>query len=440
MRTRSTLDRSRRPRGPRLAVASLLAVAALATGCASPLVGLLPDGGVSAPPSAPVREGPAPGQAADPGCEQPTADGEFERVDPARVDLDAEAVADAILYATAKGAQSVRVYRHDCLVGTSGWDPSTEWSLLPAWSMTKGVVSVVVGRAVALGLMDVDAPIGRYLAGLDEPHAAITVRQLLTQTSGLRFAWANDLNAAATLDSARLVLTRPFEAEPGTTFIYAQTTVTALVSVVEAAVGEDFQAFADREVFRPIGIERREWSWDRDIVGTTQGFAFLSMTPKAFARLGSLLGDGGRWRGTALLDAEYIRQGATGTLANPGYGFLWRTNHGPDGVPGPLEDPDLVSMSAAPEDTFYLSGLFEQNVVMIPSLDLVVVRMGLPDTIFPDPMGMVKGRQPDWDHRFFRTLLAGVTDVELTDPGEWVPPPERPPEGLEPEHLIGIGF
>ena len=422
-----------------LLAAGLACVAVLSSGCVPALVGALPDasGGDGGAGELPPRP---PAQLGAQRCEQPTADGEFERVDPERVDLRADAVAEAIEYATAKGGQSVRVYRHDCLVGTGGWDPLTEASLLPAWSMTKGVVSVVAGRAVTLGLLDVDAPIGRYLDGLDEAHAAITVRHLLTQTSGLRFAWANDLNAAATLDSARRVLTRPFEAEPGTKFIYAQTTVTALVSVVQAAVGEDFQAFADREVFRRIGIERHEWHWERDVVGTTQGFAFLSMTPKGFARIGSLLGDGGRWRGEPLIDPEYIRQGATGTPVNPGYGFLWRTNHGPDGVPGPLQDPELVSMSAAPEDTFYLSGLFEQNVIVVPSLDLVIVRMGLPEQIFGDPMGEVKGRRPDWDHRFFRILLSGVTDVALADPGEWVPPPEGPPEGLELEHLIGIGF
>ncbi|MHB1138928.1 MAG: serine hydrolase domain-containing protein [Microthrixaceae bacterium] len=408
----------------------LCATATLAAGCASPLIGAVPGLRPDGPPAV--------GDAGS--CDQPVSGAEFERVDPDRVDLDADVLAEAVAYGTARGAQSVRVYRHDCLVATSGLDPATESSTLPAWSMTKGVVSMVTGRAVALGHLRVDAPIGTYLSGLDEAHAAITVEQLLTQTSGLRFAWANDLNAAANLDSAARVLTRPFEATPGTTFIYAQTTVTALVAVVEAAVGEDFQSFAQRELFEPIGITRGQWHWDRDTVGRTQGFAFLYMQPTAFARLGSLLLDGGSWRGRRLIDESYVRAGSVGTLANPGYGYLWRTNDGPDGVAGPLEDPDLESMSAAPEDTFWLSGLFEQNVIVVPSLDLVVVRMGLPQELFGDPMGEVKGRRPDWDHRFFRILLTGLRDVELPDPGEWTPPPPGPPQGLEPEHLIGIGF
>jgi len=439
MRTRSTPERPRRGRGPRVLLAATIGIAVLATGCASPLVGLLPDAEPSQPTPGPGGT-PPPAQTSSSKCSQPAPGGDFERVDPTRVDVTADAARDAVAYATARGAQSVRVYRRDCLIATSGLDPFTESSTLPAWSMTKGVVSLVVGRAVTLGHMDVDAPIGTYLDGLDEAHAAITVRQLLTQTSGLRFAWANDLNAAATLDSARLVLTRPFEAEPGTKFIYAQTTITALVAVVEAAVGEDFQAFAARELFEPVGITGEQWHWDRDIVGRTQGFAFLSMWPTAFARLGSLLLADGKWRGQQLIAADYVRAGATGSTVNPGYGFLWRTNQRPATGQVTVEDPMGEVLTSAPADTFWMSGMFNQNVIVIPSLDMVVVRMGLPAGIFGDPYGDVAAQRPDWDHRFFRLLLAGVTDVDVPDPGEWVPDDGPVGVGLEPEHLIGIGF
>lgn len=376
-------------------------------------------------------------------CEQPAGGSEFTDVAPEDVDVDAAAVRDAVAYATARGAQSLRVYRHDCLIGVSGWDALTGAAELSAWSMSKGVVSLAVGRAVTMGLMRVDAPIGTYLAGLDAAHAAITVRELLNQTSGLRFAWANDLNLASTGDSAARTLTRPFEAAPGTTFIYAQTTVTALVSVVEAAVGEDFQSFISRELFEPIGISARQWHWDRDPSGRTQGFAFLYMQPVAFARIGSLLLDEGRWRGRRIIAADFVREGATGSNANPGFGYLWRTNHGPVGSPPASEDPFREVMASAPLDTFWLSGMFNQNVIVIPSLGVVVVRMGLPEELFADPLGDVAGQRPDWDHRFFRLLLGGVSDVAVPNPGEWVPrPPSQPGAigGLGVEHIIGIGF
>lgn len=328
-----------------------------------------------------------------------------------------KAVSDAIIYAAERGAQSVRIYRHDCLIGASANDGSTSWSTMPAWSMTKGVVSVIAGRAFTMGLLDIDASIGDYLPNVADVYKRITVRNLLTQTSGLRFAWVNDLNDAGGFDSVARLFERPFEAEPGTEFIYAQTTITAIVAIVEAAVGEDFQAFANREVFEPIGITGSQWKWDRDGGGRTQGFAFLDMTPKAFARLGSLLLNDGSWNGRQVISPEYVDMGSTGSEVNWNYGFLWRTNHAPT-VAGDDADVD-GGIASATERTFWLSGMFNQNVFVIPELDIVVVRMGLPADVFADPLGEPNGNRPDWDYNFFRVLMAGVTDVQVPDPGPW---------------------
>ncbi len=414
-------------RAGRLGICSgVTAIVLLLTGCGSPVVGVLNN--TAERPS--VVE---PGESFS--CEQPDSDGTFQRVDPSKVDMSADAISQAIAYASERGAQSVRVYRHDCLVGTSWLDETTGWTPLPAWSMTKGVVSIIAGRAVTEGRLDLDAPIGTYLTGLDTEHAAITPRQLLTQTSGLRFAWANDLNDAANFDSAALVLKRPFENRPGTTFLYAQTTVTALISVVEAAVGEDFQTYAAREVFEPIGITGDTWRWARDGGGRTQGFAFLDMTPESFARLGSLLIHNGAWDGRQIISTDYILQGSIGTTANTGYGFLWRTNFGPPGVP---ESDDSVRerVASATDRTYWLSGMFNQNLYMVPELDIVVVRMGLPADVFGDSYGESPGFRPDWDHRFFQFLLGGVTDVDVPDPGPWQKGPEGLPAGIDGDHLI----
>ena len=325
--------------------------------------------------------------------------------------LDPAAVREAVGYSSARGAQSVRVYRHDCLVATSGNDALTGSTPMATWSMTKGVVSMLVGRAVTQGALSVDDPIGLHLDGLGPAHGAITVRQLLTQTSGLRFAWVNDLNAAGTGDSVAATLRRPFEHPPGTRFMYAQTTVTVLVAVVEAAVGEDLQTYAARELFAPIGIPDAHWRWDRDGSGRTQGFAFLDMSPEGFARLGSLLLAEGRWRGSELIGASYIREGRRGTGPNPSYGFLWRTNEGERHPFFGYVDDDWLErrwLPPAPPDAFGLTGLFDQRLVVVPSLGLVVLRMGLPEDLFADPIGQVRGREPSGHHRFVEQLLDGV--------------------------------
>ena len=367
------------------------------------------------------------------GCAMPEGTASFGEAPPSFVGLDGAKLADAIGYATARGAQSVRVYRRGCLVGRSGLDPITEETLLPAWSMTKGVVATVVGRAVALGHLTLDDPIGTHLAGLQPDHAALTVRQFLTQTTGLRMAWANDLWAAGTTDSAADVLGRPFQAEPGTTFLYAQTAVTALVAVVEAAVGEDFQSFARRELFEPLGIGGDQWRWARDGSGRTQGFAFLDMAPTAWVRLGHLLLEEGMWGGVRLIDAGFIREGSHGTDANAGYGFLWRTNDGDwnidSGIPAHTRDEE-PNWPGLPRDAYGYSGLFDQLMIVIPSLDMVILRMGLPSEAFGDPIGESPGIRPSFAWRYNRLLMAAVTDVDVDDPGPWSFEPDETPLDL----------
>ena len=407
---------------------------ALSAACAPPLIGV-PKVGPVTPAQPPTSQPPAV-QLPDAECAQPAAGTEFEQAEPEAVGLVAEALVEAMDYGSARGAQSLRVYRHGCLIARSANDPMADWVPLPAWSMTKGVVALVTGRAITMGHLSLDDPIRRHVAGLDAAHGAITVRQLLTQTSGLRFAWANDLNDAGTGDSAALALRRPFEATPGSQFVYAQTTVTALVSVVEAAVGEDFQAFAARELFRPIGIPDTEWTWQRDSAGRTQGFAFLEMSPRSFGRIGSLMLEQGTWRGRELIAASYFAEGRTGTAANPGYGFLWMTNRGERHIDtGPaLQRRERRWIRSLPADAFGLTGMFDQHVVAVPSLDIVVVRMGLPADLFVDPIGDVDLFRPSWDHRFYRLLMASVTDVDVPDAGDWTKDPDPPP--IEPRYLI----
>ncbi len=418
-------------------VAAVVAAASV-TACAPPLIGM--PGVVGGTPGQPASPGQPSVQLPAADCDQPADGAQFEQADPGSVDLSAEALTDAMAYGSARGAQSLRVYRRGCLVARSANDPMTDWVPLPAWSMTKGVVALVTGRAITMGHLSLDDPIGRYVDGLDEAHAAVTVRHLLTQTSGLRFAWGNDLNDAGTGDSAALVLRRPFEAAPGSQFVYAQTTVTALVAVVEGAVGEDFQSFAARELFGPIGIPDAEWTWQRDMVGRTQGFAFLEMSPRSFGRIGSLMLEQGTWRGRELIAESYFAEGRAGTAANPGYGFLWMTNRGERYIDtGPaLQQRDRRWVRSLPEDAFGLTGMFDQQVVVVPSLDVVVVRMGLPADLFVDPIGDVDLRRPGWDHRFYRLLMAAVTDVEVPDVGDWVQDPDPPP--IDPKYLLDLTF
>jgi CubicO group peptidase (beta-lactamase class C family) len=387
-----------RRRGAQTAIGVVVVLVVVA--CAPPVIsGEVATGGLGRGPGAraSVQGG---------SCPAPTGAAEFVAASPAQVDLDPQAVRLAIAYATTQASSSVRVYRRHCLVGTSGYDGLTQFTPANLWSATKGVVAMLVGRAIRMGRLGLDDPIGWYLPQADASHARITVRQLLTQTSGLSFHWANDV-AAGRKDSVAFTLGLPFDHEPGSYFEYAQTTVTLLGAVVEAATGTDLQEFAQRELFGPLGIPRQRWSWVRDGGGHTHGYAFLAMAPIDLARLGGLLLARGRWGDIQLLDAAFVDEMSAPTPTNPSYGFLVWTNQGEWGYSASSlvrRRRDHRWLVSAPSDAYALSGMFDQLVVVVPSLEMVVVRTGFSGT-------------DNWKHEFFRRLMRAVLDQPMPDPG-----------------------
>ncbi len=397
---------------------------ALRTGGAAVLVALAVAACAPAPPPTISKNPPGrtPSKCADPGVN-------FKQATPESVDVNSAALTKALAFAAGTNAQTVAVLRHGCLIATGGTSQPDLNTPVNVWSVTKAVVSTLVGRAYTLGKLGLDDPIGKYLPEADAAHGAITVRQLLTETSGLSFAWLNDLLANGS-NAVNFELSLPFAHAPGTYFEYAQQTITLLAKVVERAVGEDLQDFARTQLFRKVGIPDNDWSWTRDGAGNTFGYAFLSIAPIDLARLGLLVLHDGRWHGRTLIAADYVHQGATPTSTNHGYGFLWWTNAGgsvitPEPYRQELERSIIPSM---PSDTFSFDGLLDQVVVMVPSLDLVVVRTGLPGNQTGDFLQnlTIPG---DGISDFFRLLGQSITDVKVADPGPWVPDPVIPLNG-----------
>lgn len=401
------VERNRRVPVALTLVASVVFAACVAAPAAppEPLVPRYPsDPAPVQPPTTTTAPAPPPERT----CDLPASGQPFTEAHPSEVGIDPAAARQATDDVAARLTSSFRIYRHGCLVAKNLLDEPVKDTPLPYFSMTKSVVSLAVGRAIELGHLGLHDPIGPYVPAADERHGAITVYQLLTQTSGLRFSWANDLFGSID-DGVGTALWMPFAYEPGTTFQYAQTTVSLLAYVVQQAVGQDFQAFVDAELFQPIGIRRNEWVWERDGAGNTHGYAWLSMTPAATARLGFLVLHEGSWEGRRLVSPGYIHDMGEGTAANDAYGYLTPTNSGEWGYTSFgrnfFEGPRTP---AAPSDLVVFSGFLDQVVAVIPSLDLVIVRLG-----FPAGDG--------WDHEMYRTLLPGIAGFEYEDPGPFVP-------------------
>lgn len=257
-------------------------------------------------------------------------------------------------------------------------------SLLNSFSIAKTVMSTLVGIALAEGrLASLDAPVANVrpeFAGT--PYGDVTVRQLLTMTSGIanarsllpdraEYYYGDNLLATALHARAPVVNAHGWR--------YNEADVQVLGFVLERAVGMPISAYLAETLWQPLGMESRAlWALDRE-GGTEKAFCCLSATARDFARFGTLIRDGGRWNGRQLVPTAWAERSVLpGIDARNGHvhQHLWWT---------PNDD----------RGDFYAYGHKGQYLYVNPGARLVVVKFS--ETSRQDPVPM------------FRALAEAVT-------------------------------
>lgn len=382
---------------------------------------------------------PGPAQATGPSSHCDVNSGrDFPRATPAQAGFDPSRLAAALDFAASRNRLNVQIFQHNCLVGAGPHNDLTGRIPWNVWSATKSVVSLLAGIASDRGELDLAAPIGRYLPpGLgDAQHRSITVMDLLTESSGLHIGAINEgVTGVFPIDpdSAVQALGVPFDNPPGTAFSYSQRNVDLLSYVVELAVREPLQQFAQRELFGPLGIERGDYYWARDRSGHTYGYAHLLIPPDDLAKLGLLLSNDGRWGRTRIVSHAYLSRARHPSATNSCYGLLFWVGRGCAEIPRFM-----------PADTYEMSGVGLQEVFVVPSMDLTVAWTGVFGDHTTEGAAGVLQNMPELSHEFFRRLLAAFQRPPIPDPGPWVEPPLglNPKDYFDPDitlALFGIG-
>jgi CubicO group peptidase (beta-lactamase class C family) len=262
-----------------------------------------------------------------------------------------------------------------------GFGPDTRFH---SWSMAKSVTQALVGILVGDGRLDVAAPAKVPLWQQDgDPRRELTLDQLLHMTSGLDnadnrggegaggFVGALIFGEGAT-DQARYAADVPLAHEPDTHWAYSTGTSTIVASLVQAEVGGNaraMRAFMARRLFRPLGI--RGMLGEFDAAGTFMGGGFVWAPARDWARFGYLYLRDGVWEGRRLLPEGWVDYTRTRAPApnNTVFGAHFWLNAEPYG-----EQFELLP--GAPESAFCATGAYGQYVCMVPSHDLLVVRLG----------------------------------------------------------------
>ena len=291
--------------------------------------------------------------------------------------FDPQKLATAVAAILAHNSYAVVVLRHGRIVSESYVAGETQTSAHEIASAAKSVVSVLLGIAIDAGkIKSVDQSASDFIPQWKgTPKQDITLRHLLTMTSGLDFSGLKVRAIAG--DQFALNAAAPVAHPPGTEWAYATPMFHLLYHVIERAVGEPFAAFAERVLLGPIGVEN--WSWltnqGQGESGPVTNYYSALCSARDLARFGLFALRGGAWNGRQLVDAAYFRASiAPSQKLNPAYGYLWWENAAPG--QGAMGGEPVHAFGSAPPDTFGAIGAGGQVAIEVPSLDLVVVRQG----------------------------------------------------------------
>ncbi|HEY6956505.1 MAG TPA: serine hydrolase, partial [Flavisolibacter sp.] len=205
----------------------------------------------------------------------------------------------------------------------------------------------------------------------------ITIGNLLQQTSGLDFKEDYTSFSSATNmlfnrgNMAAFTESLPLKVKPGTEFYYSSGNSNVLSGIIRQAVGEEnYHAFPYRELFYKLGMYHT--LMEPDASGTYVGSSYIWASARDYARFGMLYLQDGFWNNEAILPPGWVKASVTAPTANKlkNYGYQFWLN-GVDEKGAKKEFPEM------PVDFFYADGYGGQRIYMVPSMHLIVVRLGL---------------------------------------------------------------
>jgi len=250
---------------------------------------------------------------------------------------------------------------------------------LLGWSMAKSVTSLLVGVLVKDKGLDIYA--GNLLSSWKskKEHEKITLDHLLRMSSGLEFneSYGVGSDAAKMLSvetsASDFAINKVLEYAIDSHWAYSSGTTNIISAIIKERVGGSFQyyyEFAQQRLFRPLGIESA--ILETDASGVFIGSSYMYLTARDWAKLGQLCLQNGQWAGRQILPNDWIKYVTTPTKTSSlnNYGAHFWLNNDPDDKTIDRHWPSL------PTDVYYMSGFQGQTVAIIPSKELIIVRLG----------------------------------------------------------------
>ena len=246
------------------------------------------------------------------------------------------------------------------------------------WSMTKSVTNILYGIMVKQELLDIykPAPVTDWQND-DDPRKSITTDALLRMSSGLHWeeVYSNVSTATNMLykyaDMGGFASRQPKDFEMDEKWYYSSGSTNILSILMRERLGDEaYYQYAQNELFSKIGVSSAVI--EPDASGTFVGSSYMWATARDWARLGQLYLNNGNWYGDQLVEDGWVDYTVTPTNGTPKgeYGSQWWLNAGQEG------NSENRLLPNVPTDMYMMDGYEGQRVFVVPSKDLVVVRLG----------------------------------------------------------------
>ena len=288
-----------------------------------------------------------------------------------------------------KKTRAVVVVYKDHIVAEKYAEGFDKNSKILGWSMTKSLTATVYGILQSHGKLSIHdrAPVASWK---DDERASITLNDLLHMNSGLE--WNEDYTSISDVtkmlflarDMSKIQEEKPSVFPPDTHWNYSSGTSNLLSGILHNYFDSQqqyldfwYSAFIDKIGMYSMTVEA-------DLSGNYVGSSYSWATPRDWAKFGLLYLHGGNWNGDQVFNESWVSYVTTPTNTSNGRygGHFWLNSGG--------FHPDV------PKDIFSANGYQGQRVFIIPSKDLVIVRMGLTE-------------EPNFDfNEFLKGVLSSV--------------------------------
>ena len=297
-----------------------------------------------------------------------------------------QTVAEATSFADATNGDALLV-AHDGILQIEHYTPGAKAEpghLFSTHSMARVLGAIAIGILIdQQRLTTIDQPAANFIPEWrGDPRRAITIRQLLTMSSGIQSKFSTAPGSAYMqsyygADVEKIVANAPLVAEPGKSFFYDNHNNFAISLIIERVSGMKYLDFISRQIWQPLGAADAHMMLDHP-GGRVMAYCCTLVTPRDWLRVGEMLRLGGIWQNRRIVSASWVAEMRKPSAANANFGLQLFLGSGwlNPGLNRALAKQQGTLEPIHADDAFYSTGAGDINLMIVPSRGLTILRTG----------------------------------------------------------------